>query len=103
MKTNNKKSEAIEEVLGKAFRDQPVRSPSETWYDEVMANVRTESGRAVIHFPAPERVVWRISWAAAAAALVVACVGVSTSRSESELAWQLQRAGAYAEWILDTN
>jgi hypothetical protein len=93
----------IEQILAEACQRGPLPEPSERWHEKVMEAIRTErAGPQILRFRAEARMAWRGALAAAAAAVIVAAVGLWARPSDARLAWELQQDSTLSAWALQT-
>ena len=100
MSTSKAKRARTEQALRKAYRRQSLPSPGAAWYPAVMEQVRKESLSGIIPFPPAELVAWRVAWAVAAAAIVMAVCVFATRPTDAQIVWDLNRLASPYEWSL---
>jgi len=93
----------VERMLAQAYQRWQVLEPSELWHEKVVKAIRAErASPQVIRFRAEARIAWRGALATAAAAVLVAAVGLWIMPSDAQLAWEFQQDGALSAWALQT-
>ena len=93
----------VERMLAEAYRRRQVPEPSDPWREKVMQAIRAEpGGPQVIRLRAEARIAWWGALATAAAAVLVAAVGLWVMPSDARLAWEFQQDGARTAWVLQT-
>ena len=100
MSINKAKRAWTEQALREAYRRQSLPSPDVAWYHAVMEQVRQESLAGIMPFPPAELVAWRVAWAAAAAAILIAVCGFATMPTHAQIVWDLYHLTSPYEWSL---
>jgi hypothetical protein len=100
MSTSKAKRARTEQALREAYRRQSLPSPGAAWYQAVMKQLRQESLAGIIPFPPAELVAWRVAWAAAAAALLIAVCGFATMPTDAQIVWDMHHLASPYEWSL---
>ena len=100
MNISKAKRARIEQALRETYRRQSLPSPGIAWYQTVMEQVRQESLAGIIPFPPAEIVAWRVAWAAAAAAILIAVCGLATMPTDAQVVWDLHHLTSPYEWSL---
>lgn len=92
----------IEEAMALSQRrqaDEPPAGPA--WQARVMEQVRAQDMLPAPGGAAPERLVWRVAWSAAALAGVVLAVGLSAYvQPDSRLAWLCLEDSLGVSWLV---
>ena len=100
MSISKAKRALAEQALREAYRRQSLPSPGVVWRQRVMEQVLQESWTGIIPFPPAELVVWRVAWAAAAAAILIAVCGFATMPTDAQIVWDLRHLASPYEWSL---
>ena len=100
MRTSKAKQSRTEQAFREAYRRQPLPSPDATWYQAVMEQIRQESVAGINPFPPVETMAWRIAWAAAAAAVLIAICGFVIRPTDAKTVWDLRPLTSSYEWSL---
>ena len=100
MSTSKAKRARTEQALRKAYRRQSLPSPGAAWYQAVMEQVQQESFAGIIPFPPVETMAWRVAWAAAAAAVLIAVCGFAIRPTDAQTVWDLRHLASPYELSL---
>ena len=90
----------MEQALREAYHRQSLPLPGMAWHQAVMDQVRQESLVGIIPFPPVELVAWRVAWAAAAAAILIAACGFAAMPTDAQVVWDLHHLASPYEWSL---
>ena len=93
----------VEQMLAAAWRQRPTLEPSAAWCAKVMQAIRAEpGGPQAVRFRVEAGMAWRGALVTAAAAVLVAAVGLWLLPSDAQLARDFQQDSALSAWVLRT-
>jgi hypothetical protein len=100
MNISKAKRARAEQALREAYRRQSLPSPGMAWRQRVMEQILQESWTGIIPFPPADLVAWRVAWATAAAAILIAVCGFAIMPTDTQIVWDLRHLASPYEWSL---